>query len=126
MRPTLNDGDKWLVDYDVADLKRGDIVVLKYPKDVTKQYVKRIVGLPGESIEVRDGIVFINGMTVVEDYVDQSYNQSATSFPVVNIEANHYFVIGDNRDNSSDSRYWGTVERSLVPGKLYAKYSTGK
>jgi len=125
MLPTLNDGDRWLTTA-ASDLKRGDIIVFRYPKDETKSYVKRVVGLPGERVEIRAGVVRINGEPIVEDYLDQNYNHSSQWFPERVIPDNQYFVLGDNRDNSSDSRYWGTVDRSLIEGKLYTRYFTGK
>jgi signal peptidase I len=126
MQPTLEDGDRWLVTTNVGDLKRGDIIEFRYPKDETKYYVKRIVGLPNEKIEILEGTVFINGLPITEEYLDQEYNQSGNTIPEIQISSNHYFVMGDNRDNSSDSRYWGTVDRSLIEGKLYVRYISGK
>ena len=126
MRPTLADGDRWLVTLNPGELQRGDIIVFRYPKDETKQYVKRIVGLPGETIEIRDGLVYINGVALPEGYVPAETNKSRTSFPEKRIPEDNYFVIGDNRDNSSDSRYWGTVDKTLIEGKLYSRYFEGK
>ena len=88
--------------------------------------MKRIIGLPGERVEIRGGEVLINGEPIVEDYLDQRYNQSSPTFQEQMVPSNHYFVLGDNRDNSSDSRYWGTVDRSLIEGKLYMRYAAGK
>ena len=124
MSPTLNEGDKILLWKQVGELQRGDIVGHLYPLDTTKSYVKRIVGLPGETVEFRDNQVYINGTLL-----DEPYTQSPTiSFdgegPKV-IPANHYFVLGDNRANSSDSRIWGTVGRELVYGKFWYRYAEG-
>lgn len=126
MSPTLRDGDRWLITASIADLRRGDIIELRYPKDPTKLYIKRIVGLPGERLEMRDNKVLINGVEFKEDYLDQTYNQSGLWIPEKLIPPDHYFVLGDNRDNSSDSRYWGTVDKSLVVGKLYMRYASGE
>lgn len=126
MLPNFSDGDKVLMDRNIGELKRGDVVMFLYPKDQSKFYIKRIVGLPGESIEIRDGKTFINGEILNETYIDDNYNQSKQTFPPREIEAKHYFVIGDNRDNSSDSRYWGTVDIKLVKGKYYTTYSKAK
>lgn len=122
MQPTLKDGDRWFISTNVSGLQRGDIVSFRYPKDESKRYIKRIVGLPGEELEIRSGTVFISGSALKEDYLDQQFNQSGGSYPPVKIKQNHYFVLGDNRDNSSDSRYWGTVDSSLIEGRLYARY----
>ena len=126
MSPTLNDGDRWFVTTSLDELKRGDIIDFRFPKDETKHYVKRVIGLPGERIEILAGAVLINGEPIIEDYVDPLYNQNSPTLPEKVIPDNHYFVLGDNRDNSSDSRYWGTVDRSLIEGKLYSRYSEGK
>ena len=125
MLPAMNDGDRWLVTTSIGDLKRGDVVVFRYPKDETKSYVKRVIGLPGERVEIRAGVVLINGQPLAEDYVDRDHNKAAASFPQKVVPDNHYFVMGDNRDNSSDSRYWGPVDRSLIEGKLYTRYFNG-
>lgn len=125
MRPTLEDGDRWLVSSNVGDLDRGDIIVFRYPKDQSKWYMKRIIGLPREKVEIREGKTYIDGSRISEDYLDQNLNQAGNWFPEVEIAEGHYFVMGDNRDNSSDSRYWGTVESSLIEGKLYLRYISG-
>jgi len=122
MTPALENGDKMLLTTDFGSLNRGDIVLFKYPKDERKTYVKRIVGLPNETIEIWDGNVSINGKEIEEPYLDQIYNQHSKEFKK-KIPANEYFVMGDNRDNSSDSRSWGTVKKELVLGKYWITYS---
>jgi signal peptidase I len=126
MLPTLRDGDRILMDESIGELKRGDIVMFLYPKDKSKSYIKRIIGLPGETVEIRVGQVYINGQILDEPYIDESYNQAKQSFAPRPVAENTYFVAGDNRDNSSDSRYWGTVPRELIKGKYYMTYSKGK
>lgn len=123
MMPTFNNGDKLLMDKKVSDLKRGDVIIFLFPKDRKKSYIKRIIGLPGETIEIREGKVYINGQVLDEPYVDESYNQQKATFPPRLIPEYNYFVLGDNRDNSSDSRYWGTVDKELIKGKYYLTYS---
>lgn len=125
MAPTMNDGDRWFVAISIDDLKRGDVIEFRYPKDETKHYIERIIALPGEKIEIRSGKTFINGQPIVEDYLDPSFNQAALWFPERVIPNNKFFVMGDNRDNSSDSRYWGPVDRSLIVGKLSTRYIAG-
>lgn len=122
MLPNFKDGDRVLIDKNVEQLNRGEVVIFFYPKDTSKQYIKRIIGLPGEKIEIKDGSIFINGKFLEEFYVDQSYNQTKDNFPEKLISENNYFVLGDNRDNSSDSRYWGTVPKDLIIGKCYITY----
>lgn len=123
MKPSFNDGDRILVDKNVGELKRGDVITFLFPKDRSKWYIKRAIGLPGETIEIRAGIVYINGQVIEEPYVEEAYNKSKANFPPRKIEEYQYFVMGDNRDNSSDSRYWGTVDKKLITGKYTTTYS---
>ena len=131
MLPQLDNGERLLVNklvyYKIQSvswghLERGDIVVFWYPKEPDKSYVKRIIGLPGEMVEVRNGKVVINGQELQEDYLDLEHNQSLPSFPVKRVDEHHYFVMGDNRDNSSDSRYWGLVPEKYIYGKAFFRY----
>lgn len=131
MLPQLHDGERLLVNKLVyykfesvswGHLERGDIVVFWYPKEPDKSYVKRIIGLPGESVEVRNGKVLINGEELNEAYLDIEHNQSLPSFPPRKVEEHHFFVMGDNRDNSSDSRYWGLVPEKYIYGKAFFRY----
>ncbi len=131
MLPQLHDGERLLVNKLVyykfesvswGHLERGDIVVFWYPKEPDKSYVKRIIGLPGESVEVRNGKVLINGQELNEAYLDIEHNQSLPSFPPRKVEEHHFFVMGDNRDNSSDSRYWGLVPEKYIYGKAFFRY----
>ncbi len=123
MKPSFNNGDKILVDKNLNDLKRGDVITFLYPKDRSKWYFKRIVGLPGETIEIREGKVYIDGQLLQEPYVEEEYNQANANFPPRRVPEYQYFVMGDNRDNSSDSRYWGMVDKELITGRYYMTYS---
>lgn len=123
MKPSFNNGDKILVEKEFGELKRGDLITFLFPKDRTKWYFKRVVGLPGETVEIREGKVFINGQMLDEPYVEENYNKIKQSFSPRKIEPDNYFVMGDNRDNSSDSRYWGTVDVKLITGKYTMTYS---
>lgn len=123
MMPAFNNGDKILVDTKFNELKRGDVIIFLYPKDRSKSYFKRIIGLPGEVVEIRGGEVLIDGQIMDETYVDEAFNQTKPDFPPRKVPEYQYFVMGDNRDNSSDSRYWGTVDKELVTGKYYMTYS---
>jgi len=131
MLPVLHDGERLLVNklvyykiqaYSWGHIERGDIVVFWYPKDPDKSFVKRVIGLPGETIEIKNGIVYINGKRLYEKYIDSTYNHSTLNFPLKKIEEHHYFVMGDNRDNSSDSRYWGLVPEKYIYGKAFFRF----
>jgi signal peptidase I len=131
MLPELHDGERLLVNKLVyykfqnvswGHISRGDIVVFWYPREPDKSYVKRIIGLPGETVEVRNGKVLIDGRILDEEYLDTEHNQSLPSFPPKRVEEHYYFVMGDNRDNSSDSRYWGLVPEKYIYGKAFFRY----
>jgi len=131
MLPQLHDGERLLVNKLVyykfksvswGHIERGDIVVFWYPKEPDKSYVKRVIGLPGELVEVRNGKVIINGTQLDEAYLDTEHNQNLPSFPVKKVDEHYYFVMGDNRDNSSDSRYWGLVPEKYIYGKAFFRY----
>ena len=119
MVPNLTDGDYTLINEFNKDYKRGDIVVFKYPKDEKQFFLKRIVGLPGEKVEIKQGIVSVNGKALDES----SYLKSdvITKGEVnLTLGSDEYFVMGDNRDFSHDSRAWGAVKKSLIVGKYWA------
>ena len=122
MLPTLKDGDRVLMDENIGELKRGEIITFLYPKDTSKWYLKRVIGLPGETVEIRFGKFYINGQRLDEPYLDESYNKTKATFNPLTLTGNTYYVIGDNRDNSSDSRYWGAVPKNLIKGKYYMTY----
>ncbi len=125
----------------VADIQRGDIVVFKYPEDPERDFIKRVIGLPGETLEVRDKRVYIDGRLLEEPYVfyleppgtfaahhETTAVDLRERFGPVTIPPDRYFVMGDNRDNSQDSRYWGTLPRAYVKGKaliVYWSYDAG-
>jgi len=130
MAPTLLIGDQVLIDKSIswngAVLQRGEIVVFKFPEDETKEFIKRIIGLPGETILIRNKTVYVNDQPLD----DASYAQRIDpgiidgainprdNFGPVTVPGEAYFVMGDNRDQSLDSRFWGHVQRSKVLGKL--------
>jgi signal peptidase I len=122
MNPSFRDGDRIFVEKETDTIRRGDIVIFHYPKDRAKLFIKRVIGLPGEIVIIRDGRVFINDQELEEPYVDQTYNQSRGNFPPIEVSDRRYFVLGDNRDNSSDSRSWGTVKEELIVGKYRLTY----
>jgi signal peptidase I len=130
MLPRLHDGERIFVNkliyYDeyswAPKVDRGDIVVFWFPDDPSKSYIKRVVGLPGDTIEMRDGTVRVNGTQIDERYLDPRFNVSPKSQAPVYVRPNYYFVMGDNRDNSSDSRSWGLVPKKYVYGKALLRY----
>ena len=124
----------------VRPIRRGDIVVFKYPDEPERDFIKRVIGLPGDTIELRNKKVHVNGQPLDEPYVHfltapSNDYQEVTSFDVrerfgpVTVPADQYFVMGDNRDNSQDSRYWGFLPRGHVKGKallIYWSYESGR
>ncbi len=122
MVPTLKVDDRLLVDkltLHTRDVRRGDIVVFERPAAFTdttiKDLIKRVVGLPGETIEGREGAVWVNGKRLSEPYLVKGVTTS--DFAPVRVAVDNYFVMGDNRPESFDSRFWGTVEREKIIGR---------
>jgi signal peptidase I len=123
MDPTLAD-DQFLVvnklGYRLYDPQRGDIIVFRDPRDDDRKLIKRIVGLPGETVETGNRGVFIDGELLEEPYLLASANRNDGES--VSIPAEHYYVLGDNRGNSSDSRSWGTLPDDEIVGKAWLTY----
>jgi len=106
-----------------SDPERGDIIVFKYPKDTDTDYIKRIVGVPGDVLEMKDKKFYRNGQLVQEGYVQHTRAHTAyDNFGPVKVPADSYFVMGDNRDHSLDSRDWGFVPRGYIHGKAWRLY----
>lgn len=122
MMPALNDGDRIVIERNPQNLQRGDIVVFLFPDDQRASYIKRIVGLPHETVEIRDGKVLVNGKPLDEPYIDPKLDLVKNSSEPVILAGDHYYVVGDNRDYSSDSRIWGPLDRKLIYGKYLKKY----
>jgi signal peptidase I len=122
MSPALNDGDRIIIERNPQKLERGDIVVFYVPWAQDFSYIKRVVGLPYETVEVREGKVFVNGKPLDEPYIDPKFDEVKQSSEAVRLAEAHYYVAGDNRDNSSDSRIWGPLDRKLIYGKYLKKY----
>ena len=118
MTPGIRDGDRILVEpwsYVVGSPERGDVVVLRYPLDPSIDYIKRVIGVPGDQITLADGYVWVNGELITEPYVADVDRSSYVSTVV---EEGHYFVLGDNRPRSSDSREFGLVPDEHVRGRV--------
>ena len=99
--------------------RRGDVIVFKYPLDPDRDFVKRVVGLPGETVEIHRGTVKIDGEALEEPYLEE---RDLSSLGPVLVPPDSYFVIGDNRDGSSDSRHWGPVPLENIVGKVLVRY----
>ncbi|MBN1833575.1 MAG: signal peptidase I [Deltaproteobacteria bacterium] len=144
MEPTLLIGDHIFVNKFIYGIKipflrktlipfknpsRGDIIVFIFPKDESKDFIKRLIGLPGEKIEIKGRDIFIDGKRFDDPYGDYedsledwSNPGKACSYCTTTVPEGHYFVMGDNRDNSEDSRYWGFVPADSIKGKAFIVY----
>lgn len=129
MFPNFHDGEYILTDkisYRFGIPQRGNVIVFKAPKNEEIDYIKRIIGLPGDQVKVENESVFINGVKLEEKYLPSDYVTSAGSFMPEGVPAtvpeNSYFVLGDNRSHSSDSREWGFVTRKEIIGKAFFRY----
>jgi signal peptidase I len=144
MEPTLLVGDHLLVNKFIYGIKlpflrktiipisqpqREDIIVFIYPRDRSKDFIKRVIGLPGEKVEVRDRKIFINGKPIKDPHAYYSNNReseenfgSEGGFQTMVVPKGYYFVMGDNRDHSYDSRFWGPVPSELIIGKAFIIY----
>lgn len=124
MLPTLETGQFVLVErvtYRFSEPRRGDIVVFEYPRAPQEDFVKRVIGLPGETVEIQGGSVYINGNPLVEPYV--AGQQTLSYRPIrITLGADEYFVMGDNRAASSDSRTWGPLPRRNIIGRAWLSY----
>lgn len=124
MLPLLKNHERIVVNriaYHVESIQRGDIIVFHYPPDPAQCFIKRVIGLPGDWVSIRDGQVYVNGKRLSEPYVLPAYLDDETYSPV-HVAANHYYVLGDHRDFSNDSREWGTVARKYIYGKAAFAY----
>jgi len=124
MAPLLSDQERIFINkfvYHFEPIGRGDVVVFWYPLDRTKSFIKRVVGLPGDEVEIRRGRVYINGKTLEEPYVPSQYIDTAAYGPV-QIPRDEYFVMGDHRISSNDSRIFGPVPSAFIYGKAVFAY----
>ena len=133
--PTATGIERALLPIDL--IGRGDIIVFKYPEDPERDFIKRVIGLPGETVELRNKKVFIDGQPIAEPYVQYLFTPSDEEGPFdfdvrmkygpVTVPEGQYFMMGDNRDNSQDSRYWGFLPQEYVKGKaLFVYFSFGE
>jgi signal peptidase I len=126
MMPTLDDQErifinKFVYRFHFEKIDRGDTVVFWFPGDPSKSYIKRVIGMPSDRVEVRDGSVVVNGTPLEEDYVPQEYRDQSEMRPTT-VGPDEYFVLGDHRSSSNDSRTWGMVPRRYIYGKAVFIY----
>ncbi len=129
MYPTFNNGDYIITDeiiYKFTTPQRGQVIVFEDPKDHSEDFIKRVIGLPGDIIELQNGHVYVNGKQLSESYLNLSIQTNGEAFlqegESITVPPNHYFVLGDNRPNSSDSRDFGFVDKSEVIGQAFFRY----
>lgn len=124
MAPTLKDQDRLIVNkavYRLGAPRRGDIVMLYYPVNPDKSFVKRVIAEEGDTVRISDGRVYVNDIPLDDDYVPEEFRSHDDWGPQV-ISEGYYFVMGDHRNNSSDSRHWGLVPKKYVIGKVLVRW----
>jgi signal peptidase I len=122
MLPNFEDGQFLLVNkiaYKIGHPQRGDVIVFHFPLNTTKNYIKRVIGLPGEKIQIRQGRVYVNDVPIPERY---PLNHADYDWGPATVAADEYFVLGDNRPESSDSHFWGSVPAKDIVGKAWITY----
>ncbi len=124
MDNTFADGQYLIVDeltYEQRDPHRGEVVIFRYPLEPSKFFIKRVIGLPNDKIEISNNVIKINGQTLTENYVKTDTTGLVRPDISVTLKANEYYVLGDNRGVSSDSRIWGPVDRKLITGRPFLR-----
>ena len=124
MMPRLVDQERIFINkfvYQLEPIHRGDVVVFRYPLDPAKSYIKRVIGLPGETVRMVDGEVWINGQKLREPYIVPEYRDQQSHSPML-VPSGEFYVLGDRRNSSNDSRVWGTVAQKYIYGKAVFVY----
>jgi signal peptidase I len=124
MAPTLEDHDRLIVNklvYEIGEPRPGDIVMLYYPLNPEKMFVKRVIAREGDTVRIVDGRVYVNDVPLHDDYVPAEFRSHDDWGPQV-IQQGYYFVMGDHRNNSSDSRHWGPVPKKYIVGKVKVRW----
>jgi signal peptidase I len=126
MMPTLTDQERIFINkftyhFGLGKIERGDMVVFWFPLDPSKSYIKRVIGVPGDAVSIDAGQVYVNGQSLVENYVPEDYHDRV-SWEEHRVPPDEYFVLGDHRSSSSDSRTWGFVKRDAIYGKAVFVY----
>jgi signal peptidase I len=129
MFPTYHNGDFLITEkitYRLSGPKRGDVIILKNPRDESQDFIKRIIALPGDSVKVENDSVYINGVLLDEPYLPSGTPTHAGAFftegTTIKADSNQYFVFGDNRNHSSDSREWGAITKQEIIGRAFFRY----
>ena len=124
MLPLLQDSERIIVNkfvYRFHPIERGDVVVFWYPRDPSVSFIKRVIGLPGDSVELRNGALYVNGRLTIESYLKPQFRDDETR-PPVQVSKGHYYVLGDHRNSSNDSRNWGEVPEKYIYGKAFFRF----
>lgn len=124
MMPGLDDQERIFINkfvYRLEPIQRGDVIVFRYPRDLSKSYIKRVIGMPGDRVRIDEGQVFVNGVRLREVYVPDDF-EDLRSYPEVTVPANSFYVLGDHRSMSNDSRDFGCVSQQFVSGKAVFVY----
>jgi signal peptidase I len=124
MAPTLDDHDRLIVNklvYEFGDPRPGDIVMLYYPVDPDKMFVKRVIAKEGDTVHIVDGRVYVNDLPLADEYVPSEFRSHDDLGPIV-VQPGYYFVMGDHRNNSLDSRHWGSVPKKYIVGKVNVRW----
>lgn len=129
MVPTLHSGDYLItekISYRFSNPKHGEIIVLKNPRDESQDFIKRIIAVPGDTLKISNGSIFVNGQLIKENYLPLGISTRSGAFiqggNTVKAGSNQYFVFGDNREHSSDSREWGAVTKEEIVGRAFFRY----
>jgi len=127
MLPSLVDQErifinKFIYRFGFGTIERGDLVVFWFPGDQSKSYIKRVVGLPGDTIAIEGGVVYVNGQPLNEPYLPEEFRDRQSRQPPLKLPPDQYFVLGDHRSASNDSRNWGPVHRRYIYGKAVFVY----
>jgi signal peptidase I len=124
MEPELNDQERIFINkfvYKLGDIERGDIVVFHYPRDPSKSYIKRVIALPGDTVRIASGHVYVNDRLLNETYVPERY-EDQSYYPEMTVPPHSFFLMGDHRSSSNDSRDFGPVDERFIYGKAVFGY----
>jgi signal peptidase I len=129
MMPTLQDQERVFINkfvYKLEPIERGDVIVFRYPRDPAKSYIKRVIAIAGDRVRITAGVVYVNGQRLQEMYVPRMY-EDVRSYPETEVPAHSYFVLGDHRNLSNDSRDFGSVDEGFIYGKaVFGYWPVGK
>lgn len=124
MMPRLHNNERLFVDkrtFDFQPVRRGDVVVFRYPRDPTQSFIKRVVGLPGDQVVIWGGVVYVNRHRLAEPYVPAGF-QDYADYPEITVPTGEYYVLGDHRNSSNDSRFWGCLPAQDIFGRAVFAY----